>query len=349
MIMMIEPAPSIGHPLNGKSVAIYPFPALGDNTIYLRLAQSLVAAGARVSFYSEILAPAADLLPWLEVKPPPTPDIQHIFASHELVIADILAPKIAKSLEQSVPDNLIQVTAKNMPENFTPPAVPAVLHGISGNCSKSVHRAFCPGIRYGIPMVAWVDKYATDTLGLPPHSTPPPVAPPNNWKMDDEAHRRILIFPTTPNPSKNYSLSGFLKLSAMLEKKNWHPEVICMPHEQEAMRKVFSPERIHSFPNVRELILHVMESHAVITNDSGGGHLGSMLGRKTFTITKKRSNFVWRPGFSPDNQVITPSMTIKWFSGRIWRPFISLERIVAALENPQISPRKTPPLSIPNS
>lgn len=142
MIMMIEPAPSIGHPLNGKSVAIYPFPALGDNTIYLRLAQSLVAAGARVSFYSEILAPAADLLPWLEVKPPPTPDIQHIFASHELVIADILAPKIAKSLEQSVPDNLIQVTAKNMPENFTPPAVPAVLHAISGNCGKSVHRAF---------------------------------------------------------------------------------------------------------------------------------------------------------------------------------------------------------------
>lgn len=334
--MSIEPNVD-GNPFVGRDVAVYPFPALGDTTIYLRLAQSLVDAGVRVTLYSELLAPAADLLPWLAVATPPKPDIGRIFIDHELVIADILAPRIASILAQSAPENFIQVTAKDMPGNFAPPAAPTILEGISKSDGKAIHRAFCPGIRYGNSMVFWVDRYVEEALGLKAPSVPPPITMPQGWRGDSEAHCRILLFPTTPNPSKNYPLTGFLKLSEMLTARGWHPEVICMPHELEEIRRVFPSEMIRTFPSLRELILHIADSHAVISNDSGGGHLGSMLGLRTFTITKKAPDFVWRPGFSSDNLVASPIMTLKWFSGRIWRPFIPLGRIVAALGKPDVS------------
>ncbi len=54
----------------GMDIAILPFPTLGDTTAYLHLAQSLADAGTHVSTYSEILAPVANLLPWLTIAVP---------------------------------------------------------------------------------------------------------------------------------------------------------------------------------------------------------------------------------------------------------------------------------------
>ena len=295
-----------------SNIAILPFPALGDTTIYLRLAQSLADAGARVSMYSEMLLPAADLLPWLTITAPSISDIGSVLANHDLVIADILAPQIARGLTRSGPGNLLCVTAKEMPKDFLPPPVPKMLRELQAAGGSPVHRAFCPGAKCGISMVAWVDRYATETqrLKIPPN--PPPLAIPQDWKPDGDVGRRILLFPTTPNPSKNYPLTGFRRLSALLSRRGWLPEVICMPNELTDMHRVFPPAMVRSFPSLRELILHIMKSYAIISNDSGGGHLGSMLGRKTFTITKKSSDFLISHNVQP------PSKTVR--AAAAWRP-----------------------------
>lgn len=320
----------------GRDVAVIPFPALGDTTIYLRLAQTLATAGARVSLYSDLLAPAADLVPWLAVMPISQREIGRLVEGHELVIADILARPVAHWLAttgaRNPPDNLLAVTAKNMPAGFAPPPVPRLLHQqLAGVGPASIHRAICPGVSRGSSMVGWVDRYAAEALRLRPAAEPPPVVMPAGWQADPDAPRRILLFPTTPNPSKNYPLKGFAKLAAMLTAQGWLPEVVCMQHECEEMGKVFPAAMVRTFPSLRELILHVRQSHAVVSNDSGGGHLGSMLSLRTFTITKKSPDFIWRPGFTQNNQVVGPTMTFKWFSGRIWRPFIPLRSIVSAL------------------
>jgi hypothetical protein len=328
-------------PLRDKNVAIIPFPAVGDNTIYLRLAQTLTDAGAKVSFHSDLFARLADMLPWLAAHPLSGSSLDELCGTHDLVIADVLTKQIAtwpRLIErpESV-TNLLATTAKHLPRDFVAPPIPSL---ILGREAVTPHRPICPVRDRGVSMVEWVDRYALEIFGLPSPKTPPRLMPPAGWTPDAKRNRRVLIFPTTPNPSKNYSLKGFARLAFRLESAGWQVDVICMQHEVPQVAAMLGASRTISFPSLRELILHMMQSHAVISNDSGGGHLGSMLGLATYTITKKSADFVWRPGFNQDNQVLGPVMTFKWFSGRIWRPFIPLDRIVSSLGKPG-TPRQT--------
>lgn len=323
------------NPWRDRRIAIIPFPAVGDNTIYLRLAQTLSDAGARVSFYSDLFAPLADMLPWLHANTLAGHSLDELCDTHDLVIADVLTRQIAtwpRLIEHpSNVTNLLATTAKHLPANFVAPPAPSL---ISWHGSAPLHRPICPVRDRGASMVEWMDRYALEIFGLPPPKAPPQLAPPSDWIPDAERNRRILIFPTTPNPSKNYSLKGFARLASRLESAGWRVDVVCMPNEIPQVAATLGVARTLSFPSLRELILHIMQSHAVISNDSGGGHLGSMLGLATYTITKKSADFVWRPGFNRDNQVVGPVMTFKWFGGRVWRPFIPLDRIVSALGKP---------------
>jgi len=323
------------NPWRDRRIAIIPFPAVGDNTIYLRLAQTLSDAGARVSFYSDLFAPLADMLPWLATQPLSGSSLDELCDTHDLVIADVLTKQLASWTRlvehpESI-TNLLATTAKHLPRGFVAPPVPAMIHSCDAN---TPHRALCPVRDRGASMVEWMDRYAQEVFGQPPPKSPPRLTPPTDWKPDVERNRRVLIFPTTPNPSKNYSLKGFARLASRLESAGWRVDVVCMPNEIPQVAATLGVARTLSFPSLRELILHIMQSHAVISNDSGGGHLGSMLGLPTYTITKKSADFVWRPGFNRDNQVVGPVMTFKWFGGRVWRPFIPLDRIVSALGKP---------------
>lgn len=323
--------------VHGKRIAIIPFPAVGDNTIYLRLAQTLAKAGATVTFCSDMLAPVADMLPWLTSTALSQTELNELCAAHDLVIADVLTKQVAtwpRLIESPASlDNLLATTAKHLPNDFVAPSVPSLIQKLPPT-NTSPHRAICPQKQRGASMVEWVDRYALETFGLSPSETPPPLTPPKDWKPDADKHRRVLVFPTTPNPSKNFSAKGFARLVRKLEAAGWLADVVCMQNEVPQIAAVFGATRTKTFPTLRELILHMMQSHAVVSNDSGGGHLGSMLGLATYTITKKTADFVWRPGFNRNNKVIGPTMTFKWITGRIWRPFIPLDRIVDTLGKP---------------
>ncbi len=313
-------------------MAIIPFPALGDATIYLRLAQILSLAGAKVSFFSDLLASAADLFDWLTILPLAAHDIAAISEGHDLVIADVLASKLVSfdggAGKLSALPNLLAVTAKHFPPQFQAPPLPACLAAAP---ARDAHSPFCPGEKTGRSMVGWVDRYAQEVFGLPAPSFPPPVGPGAASRADAHARQRVLLFPTTPNPNKNFDLKGFGRLSALLKKRGWQTEIVCMPHEEKDLSAFFATHTVRSFASIRELIVHMRQSAAVVSNDSGGGHLASMLGLPTFTITKKKRDFVWRPGFGANNVVISPMITVKWFSGRIWRPFIPIGKIASAL------------------
>ena len=314
------------------TVALIPFPALGDTTVYLRLAQTLFNAGSSVTVFSDALFPAADLFDWITVHPLTPFRLDQIASSYDLVFGDIQAKEIldynGTTGKLAQLPNFVAVTAKTFPKLPQPLPRPEWTFGPH---KSSPHQAFCPGQQYGSTMVEWVDHYARETLGLLAAQTPPPVRIPNDWTPDQDSRKRVLIFPTTPNPTKNYSVEGFKRLSTLLERKGWKVEIVCMPHEADELASVFGQQKIQTFQSLRSLILHILQSKAVISNDSGGGHLASMLGLPTFTITKKKSTFVWRPGFNEKGHVISPIVTFKWISGRVWRPFIPLQRIVRAL------------------
>lgn len=311
-----------------SDVAIVPFPALGDITIYLRLAWIFHASGKQVTFFSNAFCSAREYFPWLQIVPEVDDDLEALASQYALVIAcfEKYYHKREWRSEYAELANVAFVTAKKISRD-------SGLDGrgvhMSGREFAGASRAFCLNSKKPWTMVDWVDSYAREVFGLTAGAMPDaPVV------LASES-RRVLIFPTTPQSKKNYWLGGFCWLADRLRKRGWQVEFICMPDEVENISAGVNGYPVKSFPNIRALMDHIATAAVVISNDSGGGHLASLLNLRTFTITRRHANFAWRPGFNQKNTVIHPLFRFKSVRGRyIWRPFVPVWRIPRKLGHP---------------
>jgi hypothetical protein len=142
---------------------------------------------------------------------------------------------------------------------------------------------------------------------------------------------KVAIFPTSALAKKDYPLRAWLWLADHLAKDEWTVDFVCLPKEQAVVQKVCMNFAVRSFPDIKELMDYLSDCAAVISNDSGGGHLASLMGKKTFTITRRKGSFSWRPGFNELNYVLAPLIRLKLFGRYIWWPFIPIWRIPARL------------------
>tara|TARA_R110000822_G_scaffold8704_16_gene34255 strand:+ start:3011 stop:4042 length:1032 start_codon:yes stop_codon:yes gene_type:complete len=308
-------------------VAIIPFPALGDLTIYLRLAWSFHHAGAQVTFCSSVLLSAKDYFPWLIVIPDGESALGEVASDYDLVIAcfEKCYRMDAWRAEYGELPNTAFVTAKKI-------ARESGLDGrdvlVRGRQFPSASRAFCLDSKSGQTMVDWVDSYAKTVF----HLDAGPKGQMLSHEVQGSQGDLVLIFPTTPQAKKNYWLGGFRLLATALRRRGWRVEFVCMPSEHQALAARLPGFLVHSFPDIRCLMEFVAGAATVISNDSGGGHLASMMGIPTFTITRRRKQFVWRPGFNKDNTVLYPLMRFKWLRKQyVWRPFVPIWRIASQL------------------
>ena len=303
----------------GLKVALVPCPALGDTTLFIRLAWRLLAAGAQVSLASASLASIREYLPGLEVVGG-KPDVVALAACSDLVICAI-------DWQVDVPlSNVAYLAGKKLPRGFKPEQQPVLLQGrkIAG-----AHNVICRDPKAGKSMVQWIDLYAEEILEL--DLAQPVVGLQAMPAQPADAERRIAIFPTTPHASKNFSCSGFRRLARRLVARGWLVEFVGIPSERQMLSAAYSGYSVHAFNDLKGLVDFLSTCSVVISNDSGGGHLGSLMGLRTFTITRRRSDFTWRPGFNELNSVINPVLSFKWLGKTVWRPFIPLRRIVQAL------------------
>lgn len=304
----------------GLKVALVPCPALGDTTLFLRLAWRLQAAGAQITLASVSLASIREYLPGLIVAGDAPPDVVGLAACNDLVICAV------DWLVETKLDNVAYLAGKKLPRQFKPEEQPVSLRG---QVIPGAHNVICRNPKAGKTMVQWIDLYAEEILGLDL------AAPITGFqalpKPADDAERRVAIFPTTPHVSKNFSTSGFRRLARHLAVKGWQVEFVGIPPEQQALSAQYPGCTVHAFADLKGLVDYLRTCSVVISNDSGGGHLGSLLGLRTFTITRRRSDFTWRPGFNDLNQVINPVISFKWMGNTVWRPFIPLRRILSAL------------------
>lgn len=313
---------------SGMKVAVVSCPALGDTTLFLRLAWRLQAAGARVTLVSPSLAALREYLPGLDILADVQPDLPRLAESHELVVCyiDWLIKAVRSGNDLSQISNIAYLSGKKIPANLHLAERPVMLNGIE---LPRAHNVICRDPKAGKTMVQWIDLYAEEILGLdsslpvPGFQSLPDVA--------SDAGRRVVIFPTTPHASKNFSAAGFLRLSRRLVSQGWQVEFVGIPSEQQALQAQYRAYPVHAFSDLKGLVDFLRTCSVVISNDSGGGHLGSLMGLRTFTITRRRSDFTWRPGFNELNSVINPVLSFKWLGKTVWRPFIPLRRIVQAL------------------
>lgn len=308
----------------GVKVAIVPFPALGDITIYVRLAWHFYRADAIVTFYSNALYPARECFPWLEILPEREGELRRLAADFDLLIACF---EKYYFMETWRPDyahlrNVAYVTAKKIPQDSGVVGRDVI---VKGRVFQRASRAFCLNSRAGGTMVDWVDNYAKEVFSLEPVTTDKLIV----CSSGKTKPNLVLIFPTTPQQKKNYWLRGFFLLGRVLRKRGWEVEFICMPNEQDKIASSMPGFVVKSFPDIKALMGHMAGASTVISNDSGGGHLGSMMGLSTYTITRRHKKFVWRPGFNENCTVVYPWFRFKWIGKKyIWRPFVPLWRIV---------------------
>lgn len=300
-------------------VAILPLPALGDLTIYLRLGWLFHRAGANVTFYSNALYSARDYFNWLTVHPEGEETLETMAKRFDLLIAYRRQDK-NNTWGSVVPDNVAFVAAKRISRD---PGLNGESVTVRGRVFPGATRAFCLNPREAGTMVDWVDRYARDVFGLELDTIEGFLVPRTVTASSD----LVLIFPTTPEPKKNYWLAGFRLLARVLLRRGWQVEFVCTPSERGAIAASLPGYTVRSFPDIKALMDHVACATAVISNDSGGGHLGSMMGLMTYTITRRQKEFAWRPGFNKSNTVIYPWFRFKWLGRYIWRPFVPVWRI----------------------
>lgn len=303
-----------------KKILIVPYPALGDVTICIRLAQALTNSGYRVTLFSDILQSSQKNFIWLDVQCFPN-DFEASFECFDICLLDISSPWIQKRLQQfpSKYTGVFFFTAKDFPEHLV---VQEKEVEEASRPAGIINRPFCLDPSSGQHMIDWVDHYAKEMFGVIACRQRPSVTffRPSN----DEGH--IVIFPTTPNEKKNFSSSGFYKLTKRLSGLGMKVEIVGMPHEKESLEEKFEGFNVRTFSDISQLIEYLRGALVVISNDSGGGHLAAMLGVPTITITRKNKDFVWRPGYDLGN-VVTPDVVFKVGGGHIWRPFVSLNKI----------------------
>jgi len=311
----------------GMKVAVVFCPALGDITLFLRLARRLQAAGVQVTLVSAPLSLVQQYLPGLDVRGESNPDIGVLAQANDLVICyiDWLIKSSMAGNDLSSITNVAYLSGKKLPSRLQPDQRPVLLNGrpVVGG-----HNVICRDPKAGKTMVQCIDLYAEEVLGLPAVPLPGLQSLP---AQAADADQRAAIVPVTPHASKNYSCRGFLRLAQKLVAKVWQVEFVGIPAEQQALQSRYLQCAVHAFEDLKGLIDYLCPCSAVISNDSGGGHLGSLLERYTFTITRRRSDFTWLPGFNDLNRLVNPRFTFKWVGKTIWRPFVPLSHVLREL------------------
>ncbi|MCB1109964.1 MAG: hypothetical protein KDK64_03215, partial [Chlamydiia bacterium] len=96
--------------------------------------------------------------------------------------------------------------------------------------------------------------------------------------------KRIVIHPTSTTPLRTWSREKFLEVAKRLEEEGYNVVFSLSPEERESWRGI--PFAIPEFPDLSALAAYLYESHFLIGNESGTGHLASNLGIPTLIVAK---------------------------------------------------------------
>ncbi|MDR3158969.1 MAG: hypothetical protein LBU11_08175 [Zoogloeaceae bacterium] len=308
------------------NVAIIPHPALGDTLIGLRLGWIFRYAGSRVHLYSSSMYSAREYFPWLDTLPDENLNLLDLSPMYDLVIGHVrILPRPGELAARYLQlDNIAYLKSKNSKDGFELGKRSTFVRGRS---YPGASRVICLDSKAGLSMVQWIDQYAHEVFGL---DCPDPV-PVHGISNQEPPSAKAVIFPTSALAKKNYSLRGWLWLANRLTKNGWLVDFVCLPKEQIDIQNACANFAVRSFPDIKELMDYLLDCAVVISNDSGGGHLASLMGKKTFTITRRKEDFSWRPGFNELNCVLAPLIGLRLFGCRVWRPFVPIWRIPARL------------------
>jgi heptosyltransferase-3 len=124
--------------------------------------------------------------------------------------------------------------------------------------------------------------------------------------VSSKAESLVVIHPGSQSRSKNWPLEKFIFLAEFLKKKGWQV-VFCLGPDDLAFHDQI-PIYFKKWCNLnlKELSKRLLRSKLFVGNDSGIGHLASLLGVPTLSLFASRNHAkLWRPEWS-SHFIITP-------------------------------------------
>lgn len=274
------------------NIAIFSCAGLGDCIITLILAHNLRSQGHQVVLFHPFMTQMQSWFPGLSIRPfpPRLEEFEQYFIVYER------SDWMKSVLEECLTKYRAQTTVLN------PIATPNTDYPYWEEGRFDGTRTFADNLV----------KFCKDQLGIT-HAVkengiviPADVAPRKYLK-------RIAIHPTSSRPGKNWPRKKFLKLGEKLRKLGYDPVFIVSAQEKKEW-----PEAPF-FPSLDAMARFVCESGFMIGNDSGIGHLASVLGVPTVSLFKnERSAQFWRPAFAP-SEVCLPKGWLPNLKGMRWR------------------------------
>ncbi|MCP5469360.1 MAG: hypothetical protein H7A36_02515 [Chlamydiales bacterium] len=135
---------------------------------------------------------------------------------------------------------------------------------------------------------------------------------------------RVILHPMSAAAHKNWPAHKFRYLAKKLHSLGYDPVLCVSPQERTEWPE--SP----LFPTASELAAFIYESGALIGNDSGLGHLASLLDIPTLSLFARKSYAqLWRPGWNV-GAVVTPYIPLIGapMKQRYWKNFLTAKQVI---------------------
>lgn len=323
-------------------IALVAFGSLGDGLLYLMMAENLRHNGYNVSYYGDIAHQIRHWMPQLDIHPyPPHDGFDAALADYDLVIMS--PPQFLRDrMDERTLDAMRKkwlLICQRAPTSWRhdltatlrtqlPPEIYAELHDLL-DCGGPIRfRKFADASVVDITLA-----YLRERMHLKQLTRQVMLTPPAGLAHRRHRHR-IVVSPDSAWPEKkDWPARSFLRLCHALRARGYDPKIVVAPANHGHWTKL--PGNVFDtpvFPGIDQLAAYLYESAAVIANDSGNGHLASFLGIPVVTIYRKRNpKFHWRPDWGP-TRVVCPQLTLPWLGGSIWKPFVGVAAVLAALD-----------------
>jgi len=334
------------HPANDAQirVAVYPSWGLGDALLFLILAQNLANQGFRVTLFSDVIVALDAFFPDFSIQKnnaQPLDDGVFDFVFAEKVSLPVNLPHAA--------ERFAFLSMSSLPDALKP-ADPSVLLNHVASEKKDLLKPLIAGAGVslkhhyrGKSAVEALTLYCRDFLQLkqvmrkPKLSSVSPVSLRESdchpeQEIPRSAHNDrtavIAIHPTSSNAQKNWPARKYCRLAKRLLKKGYQPIFILTQDERALWRRFDLPEACTpAFSGLDAIFAFLSEATVFVGNDSGIGHLASLAGVPTITLTYiQNTHYFWRPDWSP-NIWLASRWYFKCFGRVVWKPFLTVSRV----------------------
>ena len=324
------------------TLALVSFTSLGDSLIYLMMAENLRLNGYQVELYGDVPYALRKWVPQLSIRP--APDYENLdreLAAYTLSfvcpppsVRSVLAGELLRDWRERyllichrAPESWQFDHRSRLKPLLPEEAFDAVAPLLSGS-GPIRYRKFQDESVVEITLA-----YMRERLGLKTVTKQVALTPPTGMELRRYKNRVVVSPDSAGPPKKEWSPRSFLHLCDRLRAQGFEPSIVVAPNNHAHWFSLSAGRYLTpKLSGIDELAGYIYESAAVISNDSGNGHLASFLGVPVVTIYRKRNaKFHWRPDWRSAS-VVCPTLTLPGLNGRIWQPFVSVKSVLQALE-----------------